>query len=407
MVSEPETRAIMDFALAHTNIAAIVAFGESDNLVAAPTSSGALASPKVLDLPIFARASNTDVFDVGNFAAGAGGFGGGFAFFGGGQFGGSGWLRGAQPGRDNDPSSGTRPVTTVNGSDVVYFEAVSDAYKRITGIEQVPVHREPEGAFFQFGYFHYGVPSFSTPGWSLPEAQAGEAEDEAGDRPSAPTARPTAARAGGGARTPPAGMRMPGGMMAARQQARGGGGARGGSGSDAQVLKALEGAGIEVFADWTTYQHPELGEVEIGGFLPYATVNPPADQLPELGEKHGEFLVELSGMLPRVHIADTGVEALGGGVFQVTATVENTGFFPTSLQHGQRARSVGPTFLQIQVDDDAILTGADKTAPVGILSGSGTREEVTWVIRGREGSSVEIRLHSMKSGRDTATITLR
>ncbi len=405
MVSEAESRAIMDFVLAHTNIAGIVAFGETDNLVTPPTAGGTLAPPKVLDLPIFAQASNADVFDVGVF----GGGGAGFRRFGGfgGFFGGGGWLRGAQPGRDNDPSSGRRPATTVNADDVVYFEAVSEAYKEITGIETVPVHREPEGAFFQFGYFQYGVPSFSTPGWSLPEGDAEEdpaGEARAGpDTPEGPPsrgARPAGARMAGGMR--------PGGVMAARQAAgRSGGRSSGGAGADADVLAALESAGIDAFADWTPFQHPELGEVEIGGFLPYATVNPPTDQLPELGEKHGAFLVELAGMLPRVGVADTEVTAHGGGVFTVTAAVENTGFFPTSLRHGQISRAVGPTFLQIQVDADDILTGADKTAYLGVLDGSGGREEVTWVIRGREGSTVEIRLHSMKSGRDTRTITLR
>jgi hypothetical protein len=68
---------------------------------------------------------------------------------------------------------------------------------------------------------------------------------------------------------------------------------------------------------------------------------------------------------------------------------------------------VGPTFVQIQIDDEAILSGAEKTASVGVLAGSGTREKVTWVIQGREGAQLEIKLHSQKSGRDTTTVTLR
>jgi hypothetical protein len=378
MVSEVESRALMDFTISHRNIAAILTFGETDNLVTPPDSRGGLAAAKILDLPTFAEASNDDVFRVGVFTAGGGGGRGGSGRRGGG--GGGIYLRGAQPGRDNDPSSGTRPATTVSSQDLVYFTAVSDAYKRITGIEKVPVHRTPEGAFFQYGYFHFGVPSFSTPGWGIP---AGESEEEA----------------------TPAGGRGP------TEETRGSGqGAqtRGSSGIDKVILSALEGANVDAFADWTPFQHPELGEVEIGGFLPYVTHNPPAEQLPELGEKHGEFLVELAGMLPRVRIAETEVTAHGGGVFTVTVEVENTGFFPTSLQHGTRSRSVGPTFVQIQVELDAILTGADKTTSVGTLNGSGTRgETVTWVIRGREGDQVEIRLHSQKSGRDTATVTLR
>jgi hypothetical protein len=411
MVSEIESRALMDFVLAHGNIGAILSFGHSDNLVTPPDSRGGLASPSILELPTYADASNAEVFDMGVFGGGGGfgrgGFFGGFGGFGGG----GGYLRGAQPCRDNDPSSGSRPATIFNGSDVVYFSAVSDAYKEITGIENVPTHRQPEGAFFQYGYFHFGVPSFSTPGWSLPEAEAGgdpaqPAEGEQSDQAGTP---PTAGRGAAGGRTPPGGMarRMPpGGGMAGMQQARGGGSA-GGSGADAKVLKGLEAGGIQAFADWSAFTHSTLGDVEIGGFIPYAATNPPAEQLAELGEKHGEFLVKLAGMLPRVAITQTEVEAHGGGVFSVTVEVENSGFFPTTLRHGQVSRSVQATTVQIQVPPEDILTGAAKTSRIPSLDGSGNRESFTWVIRGREGSQVEIKLRAQKGGTDSATVTLR
>jgi len=198
-----------------------------------------------------------------------------------------------------------------------------------------------------------------------------------------------------------------GGMpMAGMPQARGRG-APGGNGADARVLKALEDAGIDVFVDWTPFSHPTLGEVEIGGFMPYATSNPPPEQVAELGKKHGEFLVKLAGMLPRVRIAATEVKSHGGGVFTVTAHVVNDGFLPTSLQQGVTARAVQPTLVQIQVPPEDILTGADKSSRIQQLDGSGTRESFTWVIRGREGSRVEIQLRSEKGGTDTATVTLR
>ena len=159
----------MDFTIAHRNIGAILTFGESDNLVTPPNSRGELAGAKVLDLGTFADASLDEVFSTGVFSSGGGGGGRG-----GGRGGGGGgvYLRGAQVGRDNDPSSGTRPATTVSSGDQVYFTYVSEAYKRITGIENVPVHRTPEGAFFQYGYFQYGVPSFSTLGWGIPAASS-------------------------------------------------------------------------------------------------------------------------------------------------------------------------------------------------------------------------------------------
>jgi hypothetical protein len=264
----------------------------------------------------------------------------------------------------------------VNERDRKYFETVSDAYKEITGITSVGINREAEGAFFQFGYFQFGVPSFSTQGWALPEAASEESDDEP-------------AEAGEG----------PG-------QGRGGASA-GASGNDAKVLAALEGAGIDAFVDWTSFAHPDLGDVEIGGFRPYTVVNPPVEELAELGRAHGAFAVRLAGMIPRVEIADTEVENHGGGVFTVSVEVANTGYFPTSLQHGVVSRSVQPTIVQIQVPPEAILTGDAKTSTVQRLEGSGARERFSWVIRGQQGTSVEIRVRSQKGGTATATVMLR
>lgn len=402
MVSEPESRALMDFAIGHRNISLILTFGHSDNLVTPPDARGALAAASALDLPVFAQASNADLFRQGVFQAPGGfGRGGGGGFMGGGGSG----LRGAQPGRDNDPSSGTRPVTTVATQDLEYFQAVSRAYRNTTGIENVLTHRTPEGAFFQYGYFQYGVPSFSTPGWTMPDAEPAPRGGEGAQTPMAaagrgdpPSGAPGGVRGAGGA---PAGAR--GQAMAQAPQAR----VPGGGGADARVLRAMDAAGIPAFVDWTPFNHPELGEVEIGGFLPYAVNNPPADWVPELGTKQGEFLVAVAGMLPRVRVADTKVTAHGGGIFTVSVEVENSGFLSTSTQHGVRARSVRPTMVQIQVPPEDILTGAAKTSFIQKLDGSGSRESFTWVIQGRAGAQVEIKVRSDKAGTDTATVTLR
>jgi hypothetical protein len=62
-------------------------------------------------------------------------------------------------------------VTTVAPADYDYFKAASDKYIELTGIRQPLVVREPQGAFFQYGYFQFGVPSFSTPGFGLTTAE--------------------------------------------------------------------------------------------------------------------------------------------------------------------------------------------------------------------------------------------
>lgn len=352
MVSEPESRALMDFTIAHRNIAAILTFGLSDNLVVPPNDRGVLANAAVLTMGTFADAANREALARGVFrvAGDGGGFGG--RGFGGGGGGGGPQLRGAQPGRDNDSASGQRPNTTVHRNDRAYYARVSALYRELTGITRVGVNREAEGAFFQYGYFQFGVPSFSTPGW--------------------------------------------GHARAARD-----------SSLDVTMLAVLDSAHVDGFVRWTPFTHPELGAVEIGGFAPYAVINPPAGSLAALGAGHGAFVARLAGLLPRVRIAATAVTNHGGGVFTVKVTVENAGYFPTALQQGIAARAVAATTVQIQVPPEAVLTGAAKTHRIARLEGSGAREEVSWVVRGRPGSTVEIRVRAEKGGTSTSTVTLR
>jgi hypothetical protein len=173
------------------------------------------------------------------------------------------------------------------------------------------------------------------------------------------------------------------------------------------VLAALDSAGINAFVPWTAFTHPDLGSVEIGGFRPHAVVNPPADRLAALGRSHAAFAVRLAGMLPRLRIVRADVTAHGGGVFTVTAEVENVGLFPTSLRHGIVARSVQPTTIQIQVPPDAVLTGDPKTTTTERIEGSGGRFRARWVIRGTPGATVEIRARAEKGGSTSTTVTLR
>jgi hypothetical protein len=164
---------------------------------------------------------------------------------------------------------------------------------------------------------------------------------------------------------------------------------------------------VNAFVAWTPFKHAELGDLEIGGFRPYTSSNALAKDLPELGRKQGEFLVKLASMLPRVHIAKTEVKAHGGGIFSVNVEIENTGFFPTSLQHGVVSGSVKPTLVTIEIPSADIVTGSPKSVRVPTLNGSNTRQKITWVIRGKPDASVVINVLAQKGGTDSATVTLK
>jgi hypothetical protein len=380
MVSEVESRALMEFMVAHRNVAMVLTFGESDNLVSAPGSDGKLAAPKVVSQYDFADAAIAEARTVGVFAPPRSSF---FRF--GGFRGGGGPPSGAGDQSASRRPPAQRPATTVDRGDLEYFKTISEKYREMTEVKDVVTTRAPKGAFFEWAYYQFGVPAFSTPGWG-PVAKEAPADSAAGADAPRPARAPAGARAGA----------RPGGDGPAADES-----------ADLKILRWMDAAEIDGFVAWQPYQHPDLGEVEIGGFKPYALTNPPAAEIPRLGEAHARFAIYLMSLFPAVDIADVTVTDHGGGVFEISAEVSNTGFLPTALAQGVRARAVAPVMVQLGVDPTAIVTGDAKTSFIPTLDGSGARKRYTWLIRGRAGAQVELRVRSQKSGFDSTTITLR
>lgn len=435
MVSEAESRAVMDWVIAHRNVAAVLTFGESDNLIVPPTSAGRLGQARELDLVRFADASAAGARTMGVIqTGGALGRGGRFAMgefsfemlMGGGARQATRQTQASESGRFQMPDR--RPATTVNTADYDYFKAVSDKYIETTGIRQALCVREPQGAFFQYGYFQFGVPSFSTPGFGLATAEApgqrrmgmmppgagGETgpQAQAGRQESRLAGAVTTVVVSGGGQEVMQMMQAGGGSGAGRMMpGQAGAAAEAGPvvapGVDKQVLRWMDAEKIDGFVKWTKVSHPDLGEVEVGGFKPYAVTNPPAPKLAELGAAHAKFAVYLASLFPRVKVAGLEVVNHGGGLFRVKAEVENAGFWPTALAHAQMARAVKPIMVQLGVEPGAILSGSPKTNFLPVLSGSGTRAKYEWLIRGKTGEVVELLVQSEKGGTDTAKVTLK
>ena len=426
MVSEVETRSVMEWMVSHRNVAAILTFGESDNLIVAPTSTGRLSTAKQIDLVEFANASNSGANKVGIFAAGAmrgfgrGGFGGGEfiiteemirEFTGGGR---GGQTTGTQATGARAQMPARAAATTVNTSDIDYFRTIAGKYIELTGIRQQPLVFRPEGAFFQYGYFQFGVPSFSTPGWGLPDAPRGQGMPGRSEMP--------------GGQQPAAGGQAQATQMqsqfAAMMGQRGGGGGRGGTQGltgmgageasaqeaqavDRQLLQWMDKEKVDGFVAWTKFKHPDLGDVEIGGFKAYAAVNPPAAKIAELGKTHAEFAVYLSSLFPKIGIAKLEAINHGGGIFRIKAEVENVGFLPTSLAHAVTARAVKPTMVQLQVPPESIISGNAKTNSIQTLAGSGDRTKFEWLIKAKSGDTVELKVVSQKAGTANRSVTLK
>jgi hypothetical protein len=104
--------------------------------------------------------------------------------------------------------------------------------------------------------------------------------------------------------------------------------------------EALAGKG---FKNWEKFSHPQLGEVEIGGFNPkFFSQNPPPEFLEEWAKKEALFNLLLAKSLPQVKIVSVEARPLRKepGIFEVRAVFANEGFLPTALAMAEGKKKV-------------------------------------------------------------------
>lgn len=179
------------------------------------------------------------------------------------------------------------------------------------------------------------------------------------------------------------------------------------AGIDASYYKYLTSAKINGFVKWQSVKHPEFGDVEVGGFVPSDLSNPPVDKIAELGVSHAKFALFLSTLYAEIKVAKTEVINEGGGLFRIKAEISNEGFLPTALRQGVQARSVKPTMVQLGCKPEQIMSGNSKTNFFQGLDGSGKRQKYEWLIKGKAGDQIELKVVSQKGGSDLSKITLK
>jgi len=178
---------------------------------------------------------------------------------------------------------------------------------------------------------------------------------------------------------------------------------------------AASEAGENAVFEWTAFDHPDFGEVEIGGLNPkYVLQNPPLHFLDDECKNVSAFLTRLGLSTAKLTIPSIQATEEAPGVFRVVAEVANAGFLPTSstvkgkelLLEGVRAFIEGPV---------KVVAGISPT-PIGHLDGYGSastwappkgqRGYAEWVVKGESGTHVTVIFDCARSGRVSAQVTL-
>jgi hypothetical protein len=316
--------------------------------------------------------------------------------------------------------------------DLAFYNEISSDYKDymkkkgVTGERFDPAQPE-DGSFELWAYYHLGVPVFSMDIWGLPKPKE-DKKDASGitletlekmsaddflalgedkvsaflkesGAPAQYNAKMVTEMVKSGQITPAQMAGMMKQMPAPKSDEKKG---------DPKELASLafsdrwlEGKG---FTPWKTYNHPTLGEVEIGGFTPFIDNTPPAAMVDSLLDLQLPYVFELVKRLPSLQFSDTKLTEKGGGVYQLEAWVTNEGYLPFPTAMGKRNKIPAPAVITLSGEGIEILSGKKRT-PVTEMGGKKS-ERYIWLVRAPKKGAMTLQLESKQAGTDSKQINI-
>ncbi len=169
------------------------------------------------------------------------------------------------------------------------------------------------------------------------------------------------------------------------------------------------------FIDWETFEHPQLGTVEIGGWnFKEVWYNPPVEYLPKLCQEQCQFAISHALMSPRLAVSQTVVEHQGGNIYHLVVQLENQGFLPTyTSEKALERKSVKPIEVMLDLPDNVTLVSGKQRQEIDHLQGRSNeafnffsffaqggnyRCHLEWVVKGFAGCEIQVRARGERAG---------
>ncbi|MEP7208379.1 MAG: M14 family metallopeptidase [Casimicrobiaceae bacterium] len=185
--------------------------------------------------------------------------------------------------------------------------------------------------------------------------------------------------------------------------------------------RELDGA---AHAGWKPFRHPQLGDVEIGGWDRFnAFSNPPRAMLARELARFPKWLLWQALTSPKLELVHAGAQPLGVDTWKVTMVVQNTGWLPTYVSKRALERKVvRGTMLEIALPAGASLAQGKRRMDAGQLEGKAykhtgvsfwpdylvtdDRAKVEWIVRAAAGEVVQLVGRHERAGTVRAAVKL-
>jgi hypothetical protein len=137
---------------------------------------------------------------------------------------------------------------------------------------------------------------------------------------------------------------------------------------------------------WKPFDHPQLGRVEMGGFVYPYWANPALSDLPRIARGTYRFTVEHAGRHPRLVLEDLSVDPIEGSVYRVRVRVANRGGFPTHVtEKGKGLRRLRPVRVEFHPASGVELLSAQGHATLGHLQATTDSRQLEWFVSSAAG----------------------
>jgi hypothetical protein len=172
-----------------------------------------------------------------------------------------------------------------------------------------------------------------------------------------------------------------------------------------------------IFREWRRVDHPQLGEVEVGGFdQRIGLTNPPYDKLPEICDALSALWLRVASLAPHIEISEIRRQSLGENTTRLEAAITNLGYLPTYiLQSAREIEWNGPLYANLHLEGCELAEPGEAHREIGHLDGWGrglfgeeaalfdprsrgstSRRFLIWTIRGH--GTVALRVGSPRTG---------
>jgi hypothetical protein len=115
------------------------------------------------------------------------------------------------------------------------------------------------------------------------------------------------------------------------------------------------------YKEWTPFNHPELGEIEIGGWSKWFGRTTPPFMLQELAHRNAMFALFHADEMPLLEWGDVTVERIAGNTWRVKAEIRNTRAIPTRIEAAELYGSGVPDYFSISGSGVRVQAGGFTT----------------------------------------------